>query len=325
MTTIAQIVRLQFWRAYWITMRPYLLFVSGVAGMTGVALADSPAYPGIFLAFICFFFSYGFGQALTDCFQIDTDSLSSPYRPLVKGIIRRSSVMAISLFGLLGSCIILFHLNPLNLVFGLVATVGLLTYTWFKRRWWGGPFWNAWIVGMLPVMGFYSFSNKGLDSGQATVFVLILTTTLFRYANFVLMGYFKDISADRASGYFTFNVVFGWRASAFDSDVLAAVSVLSTALVIYLTLSHDYKIFLKAVALLPFIAAIIVLVAAQINIHKIRDEHLAFAPIEHVVRGFILLHLAEILVLKPHWMITAAVFYMIFEIVLMHRPMKEQV
>ena len=36
---------------------------------------------------LAFFVSYGFGQALTDCFQTDTDALSAPYRPLVRGLV----------------------------------------------------------------------------------------------------------------------------------------------------------------------------------------------------------------------------------------------
>ena len=37
----------RFWRAYGVTMRPYLLFVSGVSGLVGLALAD--ALDGIML------------------------------------------------------------------------------------------------------------------------------------------------------------------------------------------------------------------------------------------------------------------------------------
>ena len=36
-----------------------------------------------------------------------------------------------------------------------------------------------------------------------------MAATFFGYANFVLAGYFKDIEADRATGYRTFPVVFG--------------------------------------------------------------------------------------------------------------------
>src|SRR5687767_4482618 len=78
-----------FWSAYVVQMRPYLLFISGIAGISGISMHANPAAAGwkVFAAAIVFFFGYGFGQALTDCFQTDTDKLSAPYRPLSKEII----------------------------------------------------------------------------------------------------------------------------------------------------------------------------------------------------------------------------------------------
>src|SRR6476646_1096268 len=68
-----------FWKAYVVQMRPYLLFVSGIAGLSGMAMSQSEATPisVLLMAFLPFFLGYGFGQALTDCFQTDTDKISS--------------------------------------------------------------------------------------------------------------------------------------------------------------------------------------------------------------------------------------------------------
>ncbi len=65
------------------------------AGLVGLAAAPPLAFPAFALAFSAFFVSYGLGQALTDVFQMDTDALSSPYRPLVRGEIGRGSVLAV--------------------------------------------------------------------------------------------------------------------------------------------------------------------------------------------------------------------------------------
>ncbi len=78
--------QLNFWYYYLIQMRPYLLFVSGAAGLMGMAVGYE-RYPDVsptrlLLAFPPFFLAYGFGQALTDCFQTDTDRISAPERPL---------------------------------------------------------------------------------------------------------------------------------------------------------------------------------------------------------------------------------------------------
>ena len=72
-----------FWKAYWITLRPYLFFISGIAGFYGIANnPDIPVYK-LVLGTIAFFLTYGLGQALTDVFQTDTDSISSPYRMML--------------------------------------------------------------------------------------------------------------------------------------------------------------------------------------------------------------------------------------------------
>src|SRR5512136_2953220 len=88
-----------FLAAYLTTMRPYLLFVSGITGIAGMSLVPGVMGPAAIAIFIATFLSYGFGQALTDCFQIDTDSLSAPYRPLTQGFIGRRHVLLVSIVG----------------------------------------------------------------------------------------------------------------------------------------------------------------------------------------------------------------------------------
>ncbi len=99
-----------FWKAYFIQMRPYLLFFSGIAGATGIAMGKNTATADwkLSVAFIPFFLGYGFGQALTDCFQTETDKLSAPYRPLSKEIISIRSVFIVSMTGLFASGILFY-------------------------------------------------------------------------------------------------------------------------------------------------------------------------------------------------------------------------
>src|SRR6187401_2050450 len=93
------ILSLGFWPRYWIHMRPYLLFISGIAALSAMALASKPDISRVLLTFVPFFLSYGFGQALTDVFQTDTDAISSGYRPLVRGEISKAGVFCVSLAG----------------------------------------------------------------------------------------------------------------------------------------------------------------------------------------------------------------------------------
>ena len=63
-------VRPAFWAQYVTTMRPYLLPVSALAGLAGMALADVPLGWRWGVSLAVFTLLYGLGQALVDCFQI---------------------------------------------------------------------------------------------------------------------------------------------------------------------------------------------------------------------------------------------------------------
>ncbi len=319
---------LAFVKAYWITMRPYLLFISAAAGMAGFAGGPARGAATTLGAFFVFFSAYGFSQGLTDSFQMDTDAISSPYRPLIQGVISRTQTLCVSLMGLFIGVAILYALNPQTLLLGLLAVFGLATYTFFKRRWWGGPFYNAWIVALLPIIGKMAAMGAGSTPASALkdgALWSIVIGVLFSYANFVLAGYTKDITADRMTGYNTFVVVFGWSRTAIVSDIFAALSVAATGWTIAPLVLAGEALSWRGVSLLTFALAVAVLARAQLMLHRTSDERFAFRPIVNVVRGFILLRLTEIIYLRPGWIPAAAVFYFLFEWVLSRRPAKEQV
>lgn len=313
----------RFWRAYWTTMRPYLVFISGAAGLVGLAFIREPDGLRAALAFFPLLLAYGFGQALTDCFQMDTDALSSPYRPLVRGVISRRQVLAVSLAGLAAGVVILAFLNPVIIIPGGLAVLGLLTYTVFKRTWWGGPPWNSWIVALLPVIGRLVEEKYTLGrvfhSQDSRAFLLSVAAVFFAYANFVVMGYFKDISADRETGYRTFPVVFGWRPTAVYSDGVALAAALCAGVALYSTGR------LNILGITFFLLAVSVNLPAQIRIHRIREEKQAHGPIANVVRAFILYCGAVILTLQPRWGYFMVLFCFLFEFSLMRRPEESQV
>jgi 4-hydroxybenzoate polyprenyltransferase len=306
-------------------MRPYLLFVSGTAGAVGLAFIPAPVYWRVVLAFFPLFLSYGFGQALTDCFQTDTDSISSPYRPLVRGEVSRRNVMTVSLVGLVLGVVIVGYLSRVALGLAVLTVLGLLTYTFFKRRWWGGPAWNSWIVAFLPLVGRHADPGYRITTlfnwsdPPALAFSCAVAAVFLGYANFVVMGYFKDISADRQTGYATFPVRFGWIANAVFSDVLALGITVFTGTAIILSSRVNLT------AVVAFLAGFAVNLRAQLAIHRIRDEAKSHGPIANVVRAFVLYGLAVVLALKSSWIIPAVVFYFLFEVVLKLRPEQAQV
>lgn len=306
-----------FWRYYLIQMRPYLLFISAAAGMTGIAaaMAVQPAAPQrlLWLAFPAFLLAYGFGQALTDCFQTDTDRLSAPDRPLSKGLLAVRDVLIVSSLGLAGCALILVWLNPWNLLPALLTVGGLATYTTIKRRyWWGGPPYNAWIVSLLPVMGFLTVAPdlRGLPVGWVLM-------TFVAYANFVLMGYLKDIEADAATGYRTFPVVFGWRKTVLGGHLLAVLAL--STFVPYLPTAGLYA------GLTWLLAAIFALLGQRSAARATPSAQASVFAIECTVRTFILLQLTAVLISQPGWWIAAAVFYLLFEQTLKARYERGQV
>ncbi len=309
----------RFWKSYLIHMRPYLFFVSGIAGLSGIALADFSSLSEwkTIIILIPFFLGYGFGQALTDCFQIDTDRISAPYRPMSRGIINVKSVLLTSIVGLtlIGFILFVFHLY--SFLLSLLAVFGLATYSYVKKNiWFGGPFYNAWIMALLPIMGYFASVGNGIKIFPHNHIHLIFIT-FFLYANFVLIGYLKDINADRETGYKTFPVVFGWNKTMIVGDIFGII-----ALSIFWTSGVD------TIASYIFgIIGSIIFIFGQIlgHISKNKNEKEAMIPIISTVRTFILIQSAFILNQKPEWLHQIWILYVLFEIVLYYRPSKFQI
>lgn len=308
-----------FCKAYFIQMRPYLLFVSGAAGAMGIAMGKTTSTPEwkCWLAFAPFFLGYGFGQALTDCFQTDTDKLSAPYRPLSQEVISIRSVLIVSISGLLASGLVLLWLRPLSFSLSILTVFGLATYSFVKKHFWfAGPFYNAWIVALLPVMGYFITQLKDEWQFPADNYGYIFLT-FFSYANFVLIGYLKDIEADRATNYRTFPVILGWNKTILTGDIFALITL-------FLFWRQTE---INAWSLTFGLVGSIVIATGQIAGHqaKEKNEHGAFVPIASTVRGFILLHMAVILGFQPSWYLLTLISYALFEWALYKRPSKYQI
>jgi 4-hydroxybenzoate polyprenyltransferase len=315
----------RFLKAYIITMRPYLMFVSGATTIVGISFATELSLTKAMLIFLAGFLSYGFGQALTDCFQIDTDSISSPYRPLTQGIVNRNYFLIISSIGLLFCISILAFFNPVNIGLGALAGFGLATYTTFKRKWWAGPFYNAWIVLVLFVMSYLAASGDTHFDFSNLIFLAAVISVFFGYANFVLTGYFKDISADKATSYNTLPVKYGRKIAAIVSDVFSAiVNLFLFILIIFLAL--DSVPFINLIICSVFIyCGMGMSILTQISLHNVKTDaeaHIAIAPCVHcyifILSGISILN-------KPYWFAGLLLFYLFYHLTLKLRPAKEQI
>ena len=319
----------RFWRAFGVTMRPYLLCVSGVSGLVGLALADGLRGPLLLIAALPFFLSYGLGQAITDTFQTDTDALSSPYRPLVRGEITRAQVLAISLGTLALMALLLALLNPWALLPAALAVAGVTLYTPFKRHWWAGPPWNSWVVALLPLIGVLLGGGTPAEALERPEVCLAMGSVYFTYLVFVLLGYFKDVEADRATGYDTLVVHFNRNAATLISGLHAAFGIgCSLALLpgrLDLLLEDVLNTWSGAVGGLLWIAGVIGFVLAHQRIAAITRDDEAHGPIALVVVAFVALHLGEAVLLRPAFAGAAAVLFPLSVLVLLRRREKTQV
>lgn len=315
----------RFLKAYIITMRPYLMFVSGATTIVGMSFATELEITKAILIFFAGFLSYGFGQALTDCFQIDTDSISSPYRPLTKGIVNRNYFLTISIIGLFFCISVFAYFNPVNIGLGTLAGFGLATYTNFKRKWWAGPFYNAWIVLALFAMSYFAAVGKFTIDLVNPIFIVAIVSVFFGYANFVLTGYFKDISADRLTAYNTLPVRYGRKIAAIVSDVFSVIVNLSLFILIVI-LSLDSVPFINLIIGSIFIySGIGMSILTQISLHNVNTDanaHIAIAPCVHC---YILILSGISILNKPYWFAGLILFYLLYHLTLRLRPAREQI
>jgi 4-hydroxybenzoate polyprenyltransferase len=309
-------------------MRPYLCFVSCAAGLVGLALGRASFGLGAALAAVALFLSYGFGQALTDVFQTDTDSRSAPYRPLCRGELRGRDVLAVSLVGLAGCGLAVALSSPWALGPALLGVAGLGTYGSLKRRWWGGPAWNSAVVALLPVIGALvavARAGKGpgvllADAGLGAAALSVL----FSYAVFVIIGYLKDVEADRATGYDTLPVRFGRRTSVGHSAACALLGLGFSALLLRGAAARPFG-YPSLVGWAFWVAAALLLGRAHVRAWAVRRDEQAHPAVADSVRAFVLLHLGEVVLLAPSLVAVAVTLELGFELALARRPERSQI
>ena len=293
------------------------MFVSGAAALPGLALARAPI-ARVVPAFVVLFLSYGLGQALTDVFQTDTDALSAPERPLVQGAIDKRTVLIASLGGLTACAAVIAWLSPAAALPAAIAIVMLATYTPLKRRWWGGPPWNSAVVALLPLLGRMA-GGGGLAEALADGAVRAAMASSFgTYAVFVLLGYLKDVEADRATRYNTVAVQFGRHAAVLWSAVFGTIGLAASAWLVRPRLP------VSAGTALWFVGAV-ALVGAHVLAWRSTTDNDAWPGIQVSVHGFVAIHLGEAAIIEPRWAVVAWLLFGSSIVAMFRRPVRKQV
>jgi 4-hydroxybenzoate polyprenyltransferase len=303
--------------AMWLTCRPYLMFVSGAAGLVGLALAH-PSSARAVPAFAALFVSYGLGQALTDVFQTDTDALSAPERPLVRGTIGKRTVLISSLLGLAACTAVIVVLAPSAIVPAVISVAMLATYTPLKRRWWGGPPWNSAVVALLPLLGCLAGGMALAQALTDSAVLAAVVSSFGTYAVFVLLGYLKDVEADRATGYNTIAVRFGRRAAVVGSAAFAGPGLLASVWLVQSRLGISAGAILWAIG-------VCVLIVAHLLAWRSKSDADAWPGIQASVHGFVALHLGEAALIEPKWTAAAWLLFAASIVAMLRRPVLRQV
>lgn len=310
-------------RPWVVQLRPYLMFVSGLAGAAGLALGPGTRLGVLVAAGLAFFLSYGFGQVLTDCFQTDTDALSAPERPLSAGRLDRRLALAGSLAGLAACGGTFVLLEPRTLPLVAAAIAGLSLYTPLKRRWWAGPPWNALVVALLVPIGWACAGGMRAPLTSPLPLAAAALAAFFGYADFVLVGYFKDVEADRATGYRTLPVAFGRRRATAVAHLLSLLG-LAAGLVAILSARPSAPVG-AAVAATLWTAALVAAIAGHVRLARVRTDERAHEAIVPVVVSFVFLMAAIAVAGRPGWWPLLLLYAGAFPLSAARRPVRAQV
>jgi 4-hydroxybenzoate polyprenyltransferase len=243
----------------------------------------------------------------------------------VRGEITRAQVLAVSIVALLAITALYAWLNPWTMIPAALAVAGIVLYTPFKRRWWGGPPWNSWVVATLPLIGVLlggGTPSEVLARGEVW---LAMGSVYFSYAVFVLLGYFKDVEADRATGYDTMVVRFGRPASVWVSAMHAVLALGCSAALLHTAAEPAGAVWPGVVGGSLWIGSALAIVVAHFMIASTSRDQEAHPAIALVVVGYVGLHFGETALLRPALTTAVALIFPVSVLTLACRPQKTQV
>jgi len=243
----------------------------------------------------------------------------------VRGEITRAQVLAVSFVALLLIALLFALLNPWALLPAALAVAGIALYTPLKRRWWGGPPWNSWVVAMLPLLGVLLGGGTPAQALAEREVWLAMGSVYFSYAVFVLLGYFKDVEADRATGYDTLVVRFGRMPAVWLSAVHAALALACSVALLRTGLKATPSGWSTLAGGALWLAGALALALAHVRIAGTKRDQEAYPAIVLAVVGFVALHLGEATLLRPTFAVAALLIFPLSLLALALRPEKTQV
>jgi geranylgeranylglycerol-phosphate geranylgeranyltransferase len=204
--------------------RPDLSVTAGICVFLGelLALGRMPSVAQAIYGFLSIFCVSATALILNDYFDIETDRINAPSRPLPSGVVSKSEVLILSVVVALLGFFFSFLISPQALAVTVgVWIVGFL-YNWrFKRTGIWGNLFVAFSVGMTFIFGGIAVGNPF----EVVVWYLAVTTFLVDLGEEIAADAL-DVEGDRRTGSRSLAVVWGpERAMALAAGIFGLVVV----------------------------------------------------------------------------------------------------
>ena len=244
----------RFSRAYVKSMRLYYSFITGIAGLLGLAyyqyvahspgrIAESELYRTVetptspdryVIILLILFLAWGINQIVNDYLGLEEDRINAPDRPMVTGELHPIVALAVSSVLMLGAMLLTWFYLERAAVIPLLLGVGLnVVYEYAK----GHGIWGNVVFGiMISTCSAFGFMAAGPSEAS------ILTPSRLSMIGFVALingvmtfyTYFKDYEGDKASGKNTLIVRHGLERAKYYS-LFAALLPSAVFLIAYLS------------------------------------------------------------------------------------------
>ena len=187
--------------AYVKSMRPYLFFLSGMAGWLGVLFSGTTSSIGRTTAVLSVvFIGWGVNQVINDLFGLKEDKINAPHRPLITGALPMKQAIIFSIFFFALGGLITFLLNPKALTLFLLVFALNIIYEYSKGLPLLGNLMFGFLLAPCVYYGAMCVNHKGLEIlfDRRLTFIAIAVVLINSTAAF--FTYFKDFIGDKAAG-----------------------------------------------------------------------------------------------------------------------------
>ncbi len=218
-----------FAKAYVKSMRLYYSFITGIAGMVGLAYYQYVAHASgrialsdlhrtvetptsaakTVLILMILFLGWGINQIINDYLGLEEDRINAPARPMVTGDLHPAGAVLLSSLLMLGACVATWlFLEPIAVI-PLLLGVGLnVVYEYAK----GYGVWGNVVFGIM-ITSCAAFGFMAAGPSEASVFtparLAMLAFVALLNALMTYYTYFKDYEGDLAAGKRTLIVQLG--------------------------------------------------------------------------------------------------------------------